>query len=189
MAIQRADGTRHTAHDTGDAEDMDGEEMDGTRHTAHDTGDAEDMDGEEMDGTRRTGVMDGANVRGDQMYSRFARVLSICTWAGLGVVIVFGGLYLLGFGSSVEVHRVIEYWDRPVSRFWQSVRGSPVTDYSWFLSNLRGMDSISVLGVVLLAFAPLIALLVTLWRFGKPLRLFLIILAAEFIFSMVRPYL
>jgi hypothetical protein len=117
----------------------------------------------------------------------FARVMRICTWAGLFILFVFGILYLSGINTVYDVSAVLQNWEKPVSQFWLSVGGREAQGYAWFLSHLRGMDSLAMTGILLLALTPLIALLSIIWRMKGLYLILLLILIVEFLFSVFWP--
>jgi hypothetical protein len=117
----------------------------------------------------------------------FANALMVCTWIGLGIMILFGSLHLLGFKSSVDVSIVTKNWDKPVTQFWLSVSGEEAHGYAWLLSRVLNMDSLALSGILLLSLTPLIALLSIIWRAKKPYLIVLTILVAEFLFLLFRP--
>jgi hypothetical protein len=102
-------------------------------------------------------------------------------------MVVFGTLYLIGIGAVYDVSAVLQNWEKPVSQFWLSVRGRETQGYAWFLSHLRGMDSLALIGILLLALTPLIALLSIIWRIKGLYLILLIILIVEFLFSVFWP--
>ena len=117
----------------------------------------------------------------------FARTMKICTWVGLFILFVFGILYLSGINTAYDVSAVLQNWDKPVSQFWLSVRGREAQRYAWFLSHLRGMDSLAMSGIVLLSLTPLIALLSIVGRIKGLHLILLLILIVEFLFSVFWP--
>jgi len=122
----------------------------------------------------------------DPMNKVFAKVMKICTWAGLIVMIVFGLLYIIGINPYINVSAVAEYWGEPAASFWRKVKDVEINGY-WFLSHPGFMDSLSMIGVCLLALAPLFSTVAIIPTSKKIYRIFLSILAAEFIFSIIRP--
>jgi hypothetical protein len=119
----------------------------------------------------------------------FARVMRILTWSGLIVLVVFGVLYLLGVNNAYDRSLVMQHWDKPASRFWPSVSGRDVEGYAWFLSYIPNMDSFAMTGIVLLMLTPLITILFVVWRMRGIYLMLLIVLIAEFLFSVLRPLL
>ena len=117
----------------------------------------------------------------------FARVMKICTWTGLFILFVFGILYLSGINTVYDASLIMRNWDKPVSQFWISVRGREAQGYAWFLSHLRGMDSLAMTGILLLALTPLIALLSIIWRMKGLYLILMLILVVEFLFSVFWP--
>ena len=123
-----------------------------------------------------------------RMNHRYALVLRYCTWTGLAVVLIFGVLYLAGVHPAYDVSMVIHHWDEPSTVFWQEVRGEYVEGYTWFLQSLPAMDSLSMMGILLLAATPLISLTFMILHV-RGLYLFLItLLIAEYLFSIFRPF-
>jgi hypothetical protein len=119
----------------------------------------------------------------------FARVIKVITLAGLAVMTLFGLLYLFGLNAYLNIYSVIEHWEKPVTQFWSAVKGTEVNDYSWFLFSLNKADSLSMLGVALLTFTPLIGILAIIPRTKKLFLFLLCILVVEFVFSILRPFL
>ena len=117
----------------------------------------------------------------------FARTMKICTWAGLIILFVFGILYLSDINTVYDASLIMRNWDKPVSQFWISVRGREAQGYTWFLSHLRGMDSLAMTGILLLALTPLIALLSIIWRMKGLYLILMLILVVEFLFSVFWP--
>jgi hypothetical protein len=125
----------------------------------------------------------------DQMKNLFSRIITVCTWIGLGVIVIFGGLYIIGFRPLVEMELVAQNWDKPVSQFWISVRGEEARGYGWFILQPAGMDSFVVTGVLLLICTPFIALASVVWRTKGLYLIFVLILIVEYLFSLLRPLL
>jgi len=125
----------------------------------------------------------------DEKNVLFARVMKICSLVGLVVMIVFGLLYIAGVSSYLDVSRAYLHWDKPVSLFWKEITGSEVSDYSWFLSTIGHMDSLSMLGIALLAVTPLIGILFIILRSSRIYVILLSILVVEFFYSIVRPFI
>lgn len=125
----------------------------------------------------------------DAMIRRYASVLRVCMWIGLLIVLVFGVLYLMNINPANDVDLVLEHWDRPSQTFWQALRGGYADGYSWFLDSLPAMDSLSIMGILLLATAPLIALIFIIFRMRGIYLLLITILIAGYLFSIFRPFL
>jgi hypothetical protein len=119
----------------------------------------------------------------------FARIMRICTWVGLIILFVFGVLYFSGINGEYDASLIMRNWDKPVTRFWLSVRGQEARGYAWFLSHLWGMDSLAMIGILLLALTPLIALLFIIWRMKGLYLILLLVLVVEFLFSVFLPLL
>ncbi len=133
--------------------------------------------------------MSDIEVHVDPMNIVFARVVKICTWIGLAVMISFGLIYLMGINPYLEIPSVAENWGKPVTQFWVETKGTEIKDYSWFLSHLNRMDSLSMIGISFLALAPLVSVIAMIPKAKRPYALLLLILVAELIFSIIRPFI
>jgi hypothetical protein len=133
--------------------------------------------------------MGGINKGDAPINMTFARTMKICTWAGLIILFVFGILYLSGINATYDASLIMRNWDKPVSQFWLSVRGLETQGYAWFLSHLRGMDSLAMTGILLLLLTPLIALLSIVGRLKGLYLILMLILIVEFLFSVFWPLL
>ncbi|MBE0479140.1 hypothetical protein IBX65_08520 [Candidatus Aerophobetes bacterium] len=125
----------------------------------------------------------------DAMSIIFSRAIKIGTWIGLAVMILFGLLYLVGINSYLDISCVANHWEKPATLFWQEVKGVQINDYSWFLLNLSFMDSLSMIGIFLLALTPLISVLLMIPKAQGIYKVFLSILTAELAFCIIIPIL
>jgi len=126
-------------------------------------------------------------VKVDPMNLLFARAMEIFTYIGL-LVMIFPGIFYLAMGEGyVHTHHVVKHWHKPAHHFWHSVKGIKVSGYTWFLTNLHHFDCLSKLGIVLLALAPLAALIVTIPKAERKFKIIILIAVLEVIFSIVRP--
>jgi len=117
----------------------------------------------------------------------FAKAMEVMTYIGL-IIMVFPGLFYLAVGEGyVHTHHVVKHWHKPAHHFWQSVKGIKVCGYSWFLTNLHHFDCLSKLGIVVLALAPLAALIAALSRAEGKYKIILLIAVLEVAFSIIRP--
>ncbi|MBS3763585.1 MAG: hypothetical protein KGZ25_09825 [Planctomycetes bacterium] len=127
-------------------------------------------------------------IKLEPMYDKFGSVMQAVAYAGLGLLLVFGLLYLFGFfGATVSPEECMMHWDEPATVFWQETKGGDVDGYGWFLTNLTGMDSLSLLGVALLALCPVIALGMALFHAPRLYIFIFVVLILEFIFIVIRP--
>ncbi len=120
----------------------------------------------------------------------FAKAMEIVTYVGIAVMIVFGLLYLFGLSSFVDMKAAIAHWHLPVGKFWHEVAGIHISGYDWFLKNLTKMDCLSMLGICLLALAPLAGILAAWPKVGathKVLVLLFLILVIEYLFAIFKP--
>ena len=128
-------------------------------------------------------------VKVDPMNTAFARVMELVTYLGLVVMVIFGLLYLFGLPGFADMKQVIANWHLSVSELWKELKGREIHGYSWFFSNLTKMDSLSMLGICILALAPFAAMIAALFRTGKQkaYTIFFIILILEFAFAILKP--
>ncbi len=128
-------------------------------------------------------------VRIDPLNLSFARVMELATYAGLAIMVIFGILYLVGISGFVDMKQAVANWNLPVTEFWKEVKGVEIHGYSWFLSHLTKMDSLSMLGICLLSLAPLLGLVAALLRAGgqKAYVIFFLIMIVEFVFAILKP--
>jgi len=125
----------------------------------------------------------------DKTNELFARAVKICSLVGLVVMIIFGLLYMAGVNPSLDNSQVYRHWDKTASQFWQEIAGNEMNNYSWFLLTLGHMDSLSMIGISLLAVTPLVGVLLMIPRSRKAYKILCIILATEFFYSIVHPYI
>lgn len=136
--------------------------------------------------------MERAAVEEEELVSpvntSFARALEVVTWLGLGAMVLFGVLYLFGISSFVGARESVAHWSRPASDFWHDVKGISPDGYGWFLTNLGAMDSLSLVGISILALAPLAAIFSAISKSTQKVFVVLFfVLSLEFIFAIVRP--
>lgn len=123
----------------------------------------------------------------DPMNIAFAKIMEIFTLIGLLVMLIFGLLYIMGMNPYLNIASVINHWGLPASKFWSQTKGIQVKGYV-FLHYLNTMDCLSMLGICIMALAPLFSVLGAVLRArNKIYTILLIILMAEFIFAIIRP--
>jgi len=127
------------------------------------------------------------DVKVDPMNTTFAKVMEVMTYLGLIMMIVPGTLYLITKNGLVSTKVAVKYWDKPAKVFWVTTKGIKIGGYSWFLSNLHYMDCLSVVGIVLLALAPLVAIIAAITKADSKYRILLAVLIVEFTIAIVRP--
>jgi len=130
--------------------------------------------------------MQEKEIQVDSMNTSFARVMEIFTWIGLITMVIFGLLYLFDLNSYVSVASVISHWGNSESKFWQETKGIRISGYL-FLKHLNTVDCLSMVGVCILALAPLFSVVAALFRSKKIYTILLLILTVEFIFAIIRP--
>jgi len=96
---------------------------------------------------------------------RYARLLAIGTNAGLGMLVVLFGIYMLGVVDPHVPHeRLPEIWHLPSSDFLELAR----LEAGWgWTARLRHADILTLLGIVTLAFCSvpcLLAVMPLYWR-------------------------
>lgn len=123
----------------------------------------------------------------DPMNVRFARVMEVITWIGLILMIVSGIAYLISGAGFVDVNSALEHWGDPSSTFWKETKGIEIHGYSWFFGNLRYMDCLSLVGVVLLAGTPLLSTIAAITKADSKYKIILGALVIEFVFAIMRP--
>ncbi len=131
--------------------------------------------------------MSEREVEVEPMNSTFARVMEVVTYIGLVVMIVPGIISLTGQNVHVDPVYVVKNWDKSAEEFWESAKGIKIHGYDWFLENLEHFDSMCLLGVSILAIAPMVSILAALIRAPRVYRILLAILFVEMVFAVVRP--
>ncbi len=126
-------------------------------------------------------------VRVDPMNTAFARTMEILTYIGLALMIVPGIAYIVSGTGYVKVEDAISNWDKSASEFWKSVMGIEIKGYSWFLNNLSNFDCLSIVGIVVLAIAPLASIITSTVKADSKYKIILLIAITEFIIAIVRP--
>jgi hypothetical protein len=117
----------------------------------------------------------------------YSRVLGTCGAFGIGLVVLFGLLYLVGVNPRYDAATVTRYWDRPAGEYWIQVKGSEAVGYSWFASDPGTTDSLTMFGIGFISLVPLFGTIAMVFR-AEPLHRFLLaLLAAEFIYAILRP--
>ena len=124
----------------------------------------------------------------DLMDRKFSTVIKVCTLFGLLIMVIFGLLYLFGLKPYVDIDSVVKYWGKPAYKFWYEIKGNEVNNYSWFLSHLGQMDSLSMVGIFFLTLTPLISVILIIPNAKKIFKILLLILVSELIFSVIKPF-
>jgi hypothetical protein len=101
----------------------------------------------------------------DSDQERYARLLAIGTNAGLGMLVVLFGVYMLGLVDPHVPHeRLPEIWHLPSGDFLELAR----LEAGWgWTARLRHADILTLLGIVTLAFCSvpcLLAVMPIYWR-------------------------
>jgi|Deesub1362A_J573_1020465.scaffolds.fasta_scaffold00378_4 hypothetical protein len=123
----------------------------------------------------------------DPMNITFAKVMEIFTIIGLIAMIIPAIGYFAGVSQFVDLQDAVKHWDKPAGKFWEETKQIEISGYAWFLDNLNYMDCLSILGIVVLALAPLLSLIATIPKSKGVYVLLLTILVVEFIIAILRP--
>ena len=126
-------------------------------------------------------------VEVDPMNTTFARVMEIFTVIGLFAMIIPAIGYFAGINQFVELQEAVKHWYKPASQFWEETKGIKISGYSWFLNNLSYTDCLSIMGIVILAIAPLLSIIATIPKSKGIYAILLAILAVEFVVAILRP--
>ncbi len=127
------------------------------------------------------------DVKVDPMNTTFAKVMEVMTYLGLILMVAPGVAYIVSGTGFVNTADAIKHWDKPAKDFWETTRGITISGYSWFLNNLSYMDCLSIVGIVILALAPLVAIVAAIAKADSKYKVLLAILVIEFIIAIVRP--
>ncbi len=119
----------------------------------------------------------------------FSKIMKICTLIGLVILIICGVMYLAGINPYLDTSSVVKHWEKPAGQFWKDIKNIKINDYSWFLFNLNHTDSFAMIGISLLSLTPLVSIIFILPKSGKVYTVLLLILIAEYIFSIIRPFI
>jgi hypothetical protein len=123
----------------------------------------------------------------DPMNERFASVMTIFGWIGLAIVAVCGILYIFNLDPFITRSVAIANWGAPAGQFWQDA-GVKTGSYTWLFDNLKYTDCLTMVGIAILAFAPLLSVLATVPRCAQKTYSFLMMLVAvELVFAITRP--
>ncbi len=128
------------------------------------------------------------NVEIEEEYLRFAKIIRYATLLGLLVMITSSVMYFLDIDSFVEADRVVETWHLPSSEFWKENVGREMQSYSEFLY-IAHPDTVAVFAILILALAPVFALLSILPRMKGIYRILTLIVISELLFGAIRPIL
>ena len=126
-------------------------------------------------------------VEVEPMNKVFARVMEIVTYIGLIVMIVPGLLSLTGQNVYVDPMHVVNNWDKSAEEFWRDAKGIEIHGYNWFMENLIYFDSLSLIGIAILACAPMVSTLASIPYAPRAYKAILAVLLVELLFAIVRP--
>ncbi len=126
-------------------------------------------------------------IKVDPANTVFARTMEILTYIGLALMFAPGIIYIVYGSGFVSTEDAVKYWNVSAADFWKITRGIKISGYSWFLNNLGYLDCLSIIGVVLLALAPLASIVAALTRSDIKYKIILAVVIIEFIIAIVRP--
>jgi hypothetical protein len=110
--------------------------------------------------------------------------------AVVGLLVIGGGaiLYLSGFYQYLSLNATLCHWEKPVSIFWTEIKDIETPGYSFF-RHPGYSDCICLIGVAILASAPLFGLAFALPKSRKIHKILISVLIVELIFAMTRQLL
>ncbi|WP_297057329.1 hypothetical protein [Thermosulfurimonas sp.] len=125
-------------------------------------------------------------IQVDEMGLVFGKTMIIFTVLGVIMMVIPAILYFLGIRPYIPLAEVSKYWTGSAAEFWRQVKGFEVHGYGWIFKNLGYMDTLSMLGVLLLMITPLISMLAAVFKAPSlTYRILLLVGAAEFIISLL----
>ncbi len=124
-------------------------------------------------------------IQVDEMGLIFGKTMIIFTVIGVVMMVIPAIFYFLGVRPYIPLAEVSKYWTGSAAEFWQQVKGFQVHGYGWIFHNLGYMDTLSMLGVLLLMITPLISMVAAIFRAPSLIyRILLFLGAAEFLLSV-----
>ena len=128
----------------------------------------------------------GSEVKVDDMGLAFGKAMIVFTIIGIVMMIVPAILYFTGIRQYIPLSEVSKYWAGSAAEFWQHTKGFHVHGYGWIFNNLSYMDTLSMLGVLLLMITPLVSMIAAMFRGpNKAYKILLFIAAVEFVVSIL----
>jgi hypothetical protein len=125
--------------------------------------------------------------RVDPVSSRFVRVLEILATIGLVIMVIAGVAYFAGLTQCPDPQIYVDNWDKPANEFWTETEGIEAVGYAWFARNLGCASNVSILGIVVMMLAPLVAMIAVIPISTGLYLLFFAILIVEFAIAVARP--
>ena len=127
------------------------------------------------------------DVEVEPMNKVFARVMEVMTLIGLIVMIVPGLISLTGQNVFIDPIHTVHNWDKPAEEFWMDAKGIKIHGYDWILTNLEHFDSLSLVGIMILALTPIVSIVASVIKAPRVYKAILAIVLAELLFAIVRP--
>lgn len=91
-------------------------------------------------------IQNGVDVSTEQ--NRYANILSICSWTGIGVMVITFFLYILGlFSPLIDPSEMPRYWGMTVHQY--ALATHPPTGWTW-LGSIDHADYMSLVGLAFL---------------------------------------
>ena len=124
----------------------------------------------------------------EPMYEVYGSTMQFVAWIGISILLLFGFLYMIGvMPGNISPEECMNNWNKPTTQFWRINYGREVDGYGWFLNHLGTGDSLSLLGVALLALTPCICLFLAALKAPRMYKVILFILFIELSFVVIRP--
>ncbi len=124
-------------------------------------------------------------IQVDDMGLAFGKTMIAFTVIGVVMMVVPAILYFMGIRPYIPLAEVSKFWTGSAAEFWQHVKGFQVHGYGWIFHNLAYMDTLSMLGVLLLMITPLISMLAAMIKAPTTTyRVLLALGALEFLISI-----
>jgi hypothetical protein len=131
---------------------------------------------------------EGEAPKPEPMNLIFAKVMEILTYAGMIIMVIFGAAYIFGVKPFIHPAVVEKYWHLEADKFWTAIKGYPIRGY-YFFKHLTNTDCLSLIGISILAIAPLISMVFSFFKAEKIYKIFFFIVICIFIFAVLKPIL
>ena len=101
----------------------------------------------------------GREIRVESMSLVFAKIMTLFTITGVILMVIPAVAYFMGINQYVPLNEVSKYWNMTANEFWMHTTHKQVTGYEWIFSHLDKMDSLSMIGVLLLMITPMLSMI------------------------------
>ena len=130
----------------------------------------------------------GEAPQAEPMNLIFAKVMEILTYAGMIVMVIFGAAYIFGMKPFINPSTVVSNWHLEADKFWEAIKGQPIRGY-FFFKHLSFTDCLSLIGISMLAIAPLVSMVFSFFKAEKIYKIFFLIVICIFVFAILKPIL